>query len=311
MKALSIFFFFTFFFLLALSPAHAQEQQQKPNFLKTLGLQAEAGREYGNLYGTFEGSKIDPKNSFYFSFWALSLGAEQTRTGDIVTGRTISNQSRESYISLGVSSKAEWDLLIVRENTDSKETDFSQIENALQLSHHFLSESGDQFAVLDLLYGKSTIRQTFFFDIPGSPSEEKAELDQQKFSAALAFRANPQLNLRFSGTGYTYSKSKDELQAAYSSTYVNDNVSEFVATISDLPEHEFEVGMSYTFLPQRELIFNFENKHLIVDDSDSKTLEILVSRSFSDWQLTGGPVLNRSASSLTYWTLLADLQFFF
>lgn len=104
------------------------------------------------------------------------------------------------------------------------------------------------------------------------------------------------LKFKLAVKAYTYSKSKDDLQKAYSSLFLNTNSTSLVSTIGGLPENSLDLGINYFGNDLYSFELFYGTSLLIITDNKDQRLGASVTRYFNSFSGNIGFSQNKTES---------------
>lgn len=242
-----------------------------------LNLDSEVAKGYAAFGATFN-SLLETDSSFVsFSQWNLSAHRSQSKLKDESLDEVITYHGTDGSAGIGLlwGSKLNSDFSIFSNSTS--ETQYRQAGLAIDLSLP-LSE---EWAV-GMGYGNSGIRQKFSFLILNQNISRELELEQKEWNFLARYTHAKWLTVSVKGRSYSYSRSKTELQAAYSNRFLNYYVTDLISSISGLPQSSVSLSFLAILNTQWEMEAIFQRTHLIVDDSESKKNQLLAAYYFDN-----------------------------
>lgn len=269
------------------------------------GLDAEVGRSSGlaavSLSENREGSE-----SWHFSQWNMSFTTSQAKSEDSVTGEISTTRGRDLSAGAGIAYNRSWNFDLSVMSSTTPETDYRQSGAHLQTAYRYESEK--LLVQPGIVFGKSKINQKLSFKILNAFVNRDVELEQQELGAFLLLAPWEWFSVRVDGSIFSYSKSKEQLQTAYASRFLNYYTSDLISNIGGLPEYSASAELVFLFSPRWDVSYLAQRTHLIVDDSESVKNQLILTYSADSWSLGGGMSQLRTSQSnegslVSRWTL--------
>lgn len=273
----------------------------------SLVLETEAGSGYGAAHVGIEWSKKDDLQGFYFGNASAFAGGSQSKIEDTTTGNVTTIKTQDADLGIGFGYNQILELQLSGYTSRTPETKYQQSGSKFELSfrHQFsgsselsLEEIEEKFQpsfAVGVGSGSSRIRQTVSFTILNTPIERDIDLDQKEISGFVTAQFVEWLRLRISGSTYSYSKSKSDLQTAFNNRFLNYYTTDLVSTIAGLPESSVSLQGIFLLNSDWDLEVRGTSTKMIVDDSIARRGRVLATRYWKDWSFAGG--LSRSETT--------------
>ena len=271
-----------------------------PAWSTTLFLETEAGSGYGAGHLGVEWNKTKDFENLYLVSASASAGGSQSRVEDS-NGNITTIKTQDADAGLGVGFNDMFELHLSGFTTRTPEVKYQQTGSLVELSfrHTFKAvekitldgEGEENFAPgfsVGIGSGSSHIRQTVSFTILNTTVERDIDLDQKEVSGFISLSPLAWLRLRLSGSNYSYSKSKSDLQTAFANRFLNYYTTDLVSTIAGLPENTVALQGIFVLNPDWDFELKGSNTKMIVDDSISRRGRVLVTRYYNEWSFAGG-----------------------
>jgi hypothetical protein len=223
--------------------------------------------------GLFEQVKAKDPSQFYLSNWNLELWAAQSRFFDSVTSERIVSRTRGLSGGVGFTAFEDLNLDLGIQAQNAADSSYSESGGFLGLSKDW------ETWTVGFEAGTNKIKQKLTL----STIEREVELQQKQATVFVKILATEDLDFRISGTGYTYNKTKDELQLVYRNRLSPDGNPEFAGTIGGLPESSVGLHVNYALTELVGLSLASSSSRLLVDQSISKHFLIQAKRDFGTW----------------------------
>ncbi len=275
----------------------------------TLFLETEVGSGFGAGHLGMEWSKQKDFEDLYLLDANVSAGGSQSKSENTSTGEITVYKNQDVDAGFGIGFREMIEIHISGYSTKSPEAKFSQSGSSAELSFHYklnsetdsdlsLESNDEKFSPsfsLGIGTGSSRIRQTISFTILNTLIERDIDFDQREVSGFVSVRPMEWLKLRLSGSSYSYSKTKEELQTAFNNRFLNYYSSDLVSTIGGLPESSVSLQGIFSINEDLDLEVRGASTKLIVDDSISKRGRVVMTKYFDTW--SAGLGLSRSETA--------------
>jgi hypothetical protein len=230
---------------------------------------------------------ILPIDSFHFGGWNLSAGGSRTKYEDTSTGEISYANSRDFSAALDLGYSTDWLFSISADTSKATETQFTQTTKGANLTYSYTYGDGGSFSV-GAGYYEGQIKQQISFVILNRTVEREVSLDQKESEISLSWSPAKTLSISLRASGYTYSKSKQDLQTAFQNRFLNTFTTDLISSISGLPESQVKLGINYQLNEDWDLAANTSQTKRIVDETLSRRSELLATTYVNAWMIGGG-----------------------
>lgn len=266
-----------------------------------LTFDLEAGRGYSSELVGYSWFRPSEKEAvFQVNSFDFAVGANQSKSENATTGETTVSRGREFSAGIGLDSDGPWRFDFSLQSSSTPETKYSQIGADIKVIY--------EASVWNFGFGAggAKIRQPISVTVLGTNVSRDAELDQRNFRCTMGVAAADFLKLKVDFRLYSYSRSKEELQAAYASRFLNYTTSDFVSNIGGLPESTIAFNGILILGDEWDLDIYFQTRRLIVDDSLAKKNQLILTHYLERWS-TGVGLSHSETSQVTDNTVLLSL----
>lgn len=284
-------FFITALLFVSISSAKAEESV----IYKSISFDSEIDKDYRSFNFGASVSKKPQEDSLYFSYGSFSLISASSRFD--TDGETTVINNRDINGSIAVAYAENFEFMINAGQAISDETMFQKRYRNAEFT---FSKAGEQSSFphfsLTALFGSSDIEQTISVKILNTTITRTPQLDQSVTGARISLSPTDYLKFKLAVKAYTYSKSKDDLQKAYSSLFLNTNSTSLVSTIGGLPENSLDLGINYFGNDLYSFELFYGTSLLIITDNKDQRLGASVTRYFNSFSGNIGFSQNKTES---------------
>ncbi len=284
-------FFLTTLLIVFVLSAKAEERV----IYKCLSFDSEVEKDYRSFNFGAVVSQRPQEDSLYFSYGSFSFNSASSRFETNGEETVINN--RDINGSLAVAYSENFEFLINGGQAISEETKFQKRYRNMELT---FSKAGEQNSFphfsLTAIFGSADIEQTISIKILNTTFTRTPELDQSVTGARFSFSPTDYLKFKLGVKAYTYSRSKEDLQKAYSSIFLNVNSTSLVSTIGGLPENSLDVGINYFINDLYSAEFFYGTSLLIITDNKDQRLGFTLTRFFESFSGNIGLSQNKTES---------------
>lgn len=271
------------------------------SYAVTGSLENEVGKSFRTSTLTVSDSYGQSKESgFLFSKWDFFAGATDSSVEDPSAASSTTQKTRDFGLGIGFSSFSQWDYDLSLHSSRTPETKYSESGGLIGISFKFNlgADSADSVklnekkSILDeflsepdfrpkvkvgLKLGSTSIRQDFTITILNRSFDREGKLEQKSLGAFVQIDPWEWLSMRLTGTSFSYSRSKEDLQAAYNSAALNFLAEGAVNTIGGLPASNGSLRFLFFLGEQFDIELNGTKTKYLVSSDESNTGLILVS----------------------------------
>ncbi len=262
---------------------------------KSLTLDSELEKDYRSFNLGAALSQKPQAESLYFSYGSIGLNTSSSRFETDGVTTVINNMDFNS--GLAVAYDENFELLVNGGKTVSEETKFQKRYRNVEIT---FSKTGDQNSFphfsLTGIFGSGDIEQTISFKVFNTTFTRTPEIDQSVTGAKIGFNPTDYLKFKLAIKGYVYSRSKEDLQKAYSSIFLNTNSTSLVSTIGGLPENSFDTSVNYFINDLYSIEFFYATSLLIITDNKDQRIGFTVTRFFETFSGNLGLSQNKTES---------------
>lgn len=304
LKRIAILFLFVMFGVLpsgfAAQDQLDQELEDEAEIKNTLSSNAEIASGYSAIDLGLSGDKKVEDGRLGFSSYSFSIGSSQSKSTDSVTNETTITRTRTLFGLLGISYGEAVDLSADLRSTASAQTKFEQTEYNGNLTYNFRWGSSEHPRKISIGFsgGESQIKQKVSFTILNTTVNKDLDIRGRQVGGSISFSLVDWASLSVSGQSYSYSKSKEDLQAAYKNRFLNNYASTVTSTIGGLPETSAQLRLSLFPIDRWQLDLESSTTKTLVDEQVEKTGRAEVIFSFGDKSLGIGVLRGESQSSV-------------
>jgi len=236
-----------------------------------------------------------PSESFHFAGWSLGAGGARSKNED-GSGDVTESNSRDFALGADFGYSKSWFLALTADSNKATETEYSQSTAGAQLSYTHQLENDRSWSV-GIGASQGSIKQHISVQILNTRFGRDVHLDQNEAHFFVGWSPMKDLLLQLRASSFSYSRSKQELQTAFQSPFLNTFTSDLVSSIGGLPESQLQARATYQLNSEWDLTVITSQTKRIVDNSLSRRGEITGTYYMEAWLLEAG--LGRSQSENT------------
>ncbi|MGZ5280103.1 MAG: hypothetical protein ACXWC9_09185 [Pseudobdellovibrionaceae bacterium] len=233
-----------------------------------------------------------PSESYHFASWSLGVGGARSQIEN-TSGEVTESNSRDFSVGADFGYSKSWFLALSADSNKAFETEYTHSTAGIQLSYTHPYKN-DQSWSAGIGASQGSIKQHLSAQILNTRFGRDVNLDQNESHFFIGWSPMAELFMQIRTSFFSYSRSKQELNAAFQSPFLNTFTSELVSSIGGLPESQLQARVTYQLDPDWDLSFNTSQTKHIVDDSLSRRSEITGTYYVKAWLFEAG--LGRSQS---------------
>jgi hypothetical protein len=259
-------------------------------------MDTEVGRDLSVLNLTVSQEWDSESEQLFLSDWSAAAGGAQAKTEDLSTGAFLTTRSRHWQASLGFGYDRHWRAGASVFSSNTTEPNFTQRGFEASIGSRAWQLGASAWAMgFEVQGSQSRIKQDLNIRILNTQTQREVELDQFESGISLKFYWLEKVFLSLNLAEFQYSRSKEDLQRAFTSRILNTVATDLISSLGSLPEKTESIQVIWSATPSLDLIASAARNTFIVDGSTNRRQKVVLENHYRDWSFGGG--ISRSETS--------------